>query len=131
MNKRALLYLTAASLTLAIAFLYVTFKGDHHRVGVIVENPINPDMLPMVTVKQGKLLGEPVTIEVKPNQPALLRVDSDITDEVHLHGEDITYLIEANKITTIELKSGVSGVFEMELHEAGVGVGVLKVVAEP
>ena len=44
-------------------------------------------------------------------------VDSDVTDEVHLHGYDIAKPVEAGGRVQFDVPASIEGVFEVELEE--------------
>lgn len=127
MNKRALTYLGAASLTLAVAFLYVTFKADGTTQGEVVETNQGAQEALVVNVARGELQSPPVRLKTTPGVPVLLTVNSDVADEAHLHGVDMVYTIPAGKPTTLRLATTMTGAFELELHTTPVTIGVLEV----
>jgi pullulanase/glycogen debranching enzyme len=48
-------------------------------------------------------------------------------DEVHVHGYDIERELKAGKPATISFKATITGVFDIELHNADVQIAELKV----
>lgn len=55
------------------------------------------------------------------------RVLADIDDELHVHGYDEVFPLTAARETTISFTASIAGIFEIELHEAGVTIGELTV----
>ena len=48
-----------------------------------------------------------------------ITVTTDITDEVHVHGYNLTHDVEAGTSTTFRFTADIPGVFEIELEESG------------
>lgn len=57
----------------------------------------------------------------------VLRVTSDVADEVHLHGYDERAQVAPGEPATIRFVADVPGRFELELEETGVPIGELEV----
>jgi hypothetical protein len=55
------------------------------------------------------------------------RVRASHDDQVHVHGYDIERELRANRPATISFKATITGVFEVELHDADVQIAELKV----
>jgi hypothetical protein len=133
MNKKALVYLGAASAVLACAFLYVQFKTEY----AVQDTPttIKPAELQdtsaaavaQIRIQRGKLQTDPVRLKVKEGETARLQVLSDETDELHVHGIDQKFVIFANQLTTIEIPTRHTGSFELETHDRPMTIGVLEV----
>ena len=136
MNKRALVYLGAASALLACAFLYVQFKTEYDAdptattpvAGVqAVQADTSAAAIPQVRIQKGKLQTDPVRLKVKEGEIARLQILSDETDELHVHGLDKKFVIFANQLTTIEMPTPHTGSFELETHDRPMTIGVLEV----
>ena len=69
-----------------------------------------------VTVRDGAVEGGPRRERFRVNEQATIRVRSDVSDEVHLHGYDQRVDVEAGGTTTLEFVASIPGVFEMELE---------------
>lgn len=69
------------------------------------------------------------TAAVALNEPVTLRVSSDVPDQVHVHGYDLTAEVEAGGAAVIEFVADVPGVFEVELESAGLTLLSLEVGA--
>ena len=57
----------------------------------------------------------------------VIRVTSDIADEVHLHGCDLTANVAPGAPATIRFTANAPGRFEIELEESGVEIAELEV----
>lgn len=60
----------------------------------------------------------PGEIAVQLGDEAVFTVTADVADEVHVHGYDLSYELEANAPTEVRFMADVPGVFEVELEHA-------------
>lgn len=136
MNKRALVYLGAASAVLACAFLYVQFKTQYIEeptsfaptAGVkALQEDTSAAAIPQIRIQKGKLQSDLVRLKVKEGEVARLQILSDETDELHVHGLDKKFVIYANQLNTIEIPTPHTGSFELETHDRPMTIGVLEV----
>ena len=56
-----------------------------------------------------------------------LVVTSDVADEIHVHGYDLTLALSPSRPTQLSFGATVPGVFEVELHDAGTVLLTLQV----
>lgn len=56
-----------------------------------------------------------------------LVVEADVSDEVHLHGYDLSADVSPGQPATIEFVADIPGVFEVELEDAGIELAQLEV----
>lgn len=80
-----------------------------------------------LVVAGGKLVSGPATIVLTQGDLVVLRVRSDLDDELHLHGYDLTLALRTNKTGSLAFQADRSGRFEFELHHGGVEIGALEV----
>ncbi len=71
-----------------------------------------------VTVRGGRVEGESRQ-RVPLNQPVIVRVTSDVADEVHVHGYDERADVAAGGTAELSFTAGIPGVFEVELQGSG------------
>jgi hypothetical protein len=67
----------------------------------------------------GQVTGTAGREEVPLGEPVVLRISSDVPEEVHVHGYDLTAAVPAGGSVDITLTASIPGVFEVELHDAG------------
>jgi hypothetical protein len=72
--------------------------------------------IPTIFVKGGKPVGGIQEISVNEGERVRFRVDSDVSDEVHLHGYDIGKDVKAGGSVTFDFPATLEGVFEAELE---------------
>lgn len=77
-------------------------------------------------VAQGKITGPP-QLQVSQNERVMLRVRSDVADELHVHGYDLSAPLPAGEPVTLAFIAARSGRFEVELHGAHRQLGALEV----
>jgi hypothetical protein len=80
-----------------------------------------------VTVTGGQVSGDAGRVPVLLGEPVVLVVTSDVGDEIHVHGYDLTLALEPGTPAELPLDATVPGVFEVELHEAGTVLLTLQV----
>ena len=71
-----------------------------------------------VTFRGGKVVEGAARQRVPVNQPVIVRVTSDVADEVHVHGYDKHADVAAGSTTDLRFDANVPGVFEVELEKA-------------
>ncbi len=87
--------------------------------------PSDPEVAPTpagkaitLTVAGGKVSGDTGTIEVDRGVPLHITVTSDVADEVHVHGADVSKDVEAGGTVVLDTAITVPGRFEVELEGA-------------
>ena len=64
---------------------------------------------------------------VKQGRQVVLVVDSELADEVHLHGYDLSADVAPGVPATIRFKATAPGIFEAELESRGLPIAELEV----
>ncbi len=67
----------------------------------------------------GQVTGTSGREEVALGEQVVLRISSDVAEEVHVHGYDLEGAIAAGGSVDIPVAATIPGVFEVELHESG------------
>jgi hypothetical protein len=80
-----------------------------------------------VTVRDGAPVGGEARATVKQGDPVTIVVAADISDEVHVHGYDLTADVAPGKVARIAFTATLAGGFEIELEEAGLHIAELAV----
>jgi hypothetical protein len=70
-----------------------------------------------VTVRGGQVEGASRQ-RVPLNQPVIVRVTSDVADEVHVHGYDKTAPVSAGGTVDLRFDANIPGVFEVEFERS-------------
>jgi len=70
-----------------------------------------------VTIKGGEINPTNAQLEAKTNEPIVVKVDSDVADELHVHSTpDHTFKIEAKPGQQFQFSVDVPGKVDIELH---------------
>jgi len=72
-----------------------------------------------LTVTGGEVTGDTGRVEVPLGTTVRLSITSDAPDEVHVHGFELTQAVSPGQTTQLEFVADQTGVFEVELHDAG------------
>ena len=80
-----------------------------------------------VTVAGGQVSGNTGRVPVAAGEQVTLVVTSDVADEIHVHGYELTAAIAPSRPAQLSFDATVPGVFEVELHDAGTVLLTLQV----
>lgn len=69
-----------------------------------------------IVVKHGKPVGGIAQLTYDKGEEVRFRVDSDVSDEVHMHGYDIMKDVKAGGSVSFDFPATIEGVFEAELE---------------
>ena len=88
-----------------------------------------PDRLLIdVTIKGGEVNPTNAALDVKVNEPIVVKVNSDVADELHVHSSpEHTFKIEAKPAQQFQFTVGVPGKVDIELHQLGKTVATVQV----
>ena len=82
---------------------------------------------PTIVVKDSKPAGGVKDIEVDKGERVEFSVQSDVADEVHVHGYDLMKDVEAGGEVRFGFKADIDGAFEVELEDRGEQIAELTV----
>ena len=86
--------------------------------------------LPLVEMKAGKPVGGPFELEFTNGETARFEVVTDVADELHLHGYDLTFVVKPGKRNEIEFDADIEGLFELESHTTAELLAKISVVPD-
>jgi hypothetical protein len=72
--------------------------------------------VPTIVVKNGKPVGGIKQLTYNEGERVRFKVDSDVSDEVHMHGYDIMKDVKAGGSVSFDFPATIEGVFEAELE---------------
>jgi hypothetical protein len=72
--------------------------------------------VPVIVVKHGKPVGGIRELTYNEGEQVHFKVDSDVSDEVHMHGYDIMKDVKAGGSVSFDFPASLEGVFEAELE---------------
>jgi heme/copper-type cytochrome/quinol oxidase subunit 2 len=70
-----------------------------------------------IVIKHGKPVGGIAQLTYNEGEQVRFKVDSDVSDEVHMHGYDIMKDVKAGGSVTFDFPATIEGVFEAELED--------------
>ena len=71
---------------------------------------------PVIVVKNGKPVGGIADLTYNQGDRIRFKVDSDVSDEVHVHGYDIMKDVKAGGSVSFDFPATIEGIFEAELE---------------
>jgi FtsP/CotA-like multicopper oxidase with cupredoxin domain len=81
-------------------------------------------------ISQARIAGPPA-LAVTQGERVTLRVRSDVADELHVHGYDLSAPLPAGEVVALTFIAASAGRFEVELHKAHREIGALEVQPRP
>lgn len=87
--------------------------------------PANP--VTVIDIVNGKPRGGVQKIKVKKNDPVRFKVNSDVSDEIHVHGYDFHKDVEKGGSVSFNFPAKIGGIFDIELENAGEQIASLEV----
>jgi hypothetical protein len=100
-----------AVIAVAIVLLVVLKKGDSSS-----DTTNSSGKVPTIVVKHGKPAGGIRELTYNKGERIHFVVDSDVSDEVHMHGYDIMKDVKAGGSVSFDFPASIEGVFEAELE---------------
>jgi hypothetical protein len=70
-----------------------------------------------IVVRHGKPVGGIAQLSYNEGERVRFKVDSDVSDEIHLHGYDLMKDVEAGGSVSFDFPATIEGVFEAELED--------------
>ena len=83
--------------------------------------------IPTIVVRGGEPVGGVAELSFDAGEVVRFKVTSDVADELHLHGYDISKPIAASGSAIFEFPADIEGIFELELEERAVPLAELQV----
>lgn len=83
--------------------------------------------IPTIVVRGGEPVGGVSDLIFEAGDRVRFKVTSDVRDEIHLHGYDISKEVKAGGSVTFDFAADIEGIFELELEERALPIGELQV----
>jgi hypothetical protein len=80
-----------------------------------------------LVIKDGKLASGQSVMQVHQGEQVVLRISSNTSDELHLHGYDLHAQLTPQETAVLEFNANRTGRFTLELHQANTELGALEV----
>jgi heme/copper-type cytochrome/quinol oxidase subunit 2 len=113
MNSNGMRVAVGVAVVVVAVVLLVVLKNDDS--GSTTTSSANGKPLTIV-VKHGKPVGGVQQLTYNEGERVRFKVDSDVSDEVHMHGYDIMKDVKAGGSVSFNFPATIEGVFEAELE---------------
>jgi hypothetical protein len=100
-----------AVIVIAIVLLVVLKKDDSNKTTSNTDGKVTT-----IVIKHGKPVGGIADLTYNEGEQVRFKVDSDVSDEVHMHGYDIMKDVKAGGSVSFDFPATIEGVFEAELE---------------
>lgn len=134
MTSRARIALLAAVVVIAVVGFVVLKPDDEKKTGsnagqtpAATTSKATPAPVPQVNVKGGKPAGGIKKISVSKGDQVRFVVNSDIADEIHVHGYDFKKEVKAGGKASFSFPAKIDGEFVVELEGRGEQIASLVV----
>lgn len=87
----------------------------------------NKGATPKIVIKNGEPVGGVQELEYSAGDQIRFEVDSDVADEIHVHGYDLMKDVPAGGSVSFSFPAEIEGIFEVELEELGEQIAELRV----
>ena len=111
MSSNAMRALAGVAVVIIAIVLLVVLKNNGGS-----ETKTDSGRLQTIVVKNGKPVGGIRQLTYNKGERILFKVDSDVSDEVHMHGYDIMKDVKAGGSVSFDFPATIEGVFEAELE---------------
>jgi hypothetical protein len=118
MNSTLRVVLGIGVVVVAVVLL-VVLKDDGKttkQAGTGAKKATEPPLTTIVVDQSGKPVGGVAEISVNEGEQVRFKVDSGVSDEVHMHGYDIMKDVEAGGSVPFDFPATIEGIFEAELE---------------
>jgi len=124
MNSNTIRALAGLAVVVVAVVLLVVLKNGSSDSGNTEGNKLTT-----IVVKNGKPVGGVAQLTYNEGETVRFKVDSDVSDEVHMHGYEIMKDVKAGGSVTFEFPARIEGVFEAELE--GLKEQILELTVNP
>ena len=102
-----------AVVVVAVVLLIVLKNDDSDET---TSNANDKGKVTTIVIKHGKPVGGITDLTYNKGEQVRFKVDSDVSDEVHMHGYDIMKDVKAGGSVSFDFPATIEGVFEAELE---------------
>jgi hypothetical protein len=110
MSSNAMRALAGVAIVVVAVVLLVVLKSGNGDSGTTTKG------VTTIVIKNGKPVGGIAQLTYNKGEEVRFKVDSDVSDEVHMHGYDIMKDVEAGGSVSFDFPATIEGVFEAELE---------------
>lgn len=121
MKRAALLALLVAALVVAFVLAKGSGNDNNKTTTTSSGGPV------VINVVNGKPQGGIQKITVNKGQPVRFKVNSDVSDEIHVHGYNFHKDVTKGKSVSFDFPAKIDGIFVIELESRGEQIASLQV----
>jgi hypothetical protein len=110
MNPKTMRVLAGIAVVVVAIVLLVVLKNGGSGATATTKG------LTTIVIKNGKPAGGIAQLTYNKGEEVRFKVDSDVSDEVHMHGYDIMKDVKAGGSVSFDFPATIEGVFEAELE---------------
>jgi hypothetical protein len=131
MNSNTTRVVAGIAVVVVAVVLFVVLRDDGQSASEKADKSTTPagtttndntDIGPKITtivIKNGKPVGGIAALTYDKGEQVRFKVDSDVSDEIHVHGYDIMKDVEAGGSVSFDFPATIEGIFEAELEDRG------------
>jgi hypothetical protein len=112
MNSNTTRALVGVAVVVVAVVLLVVLKNDNGSE----DSTTDSGKVTTIVIKYGKPVGGIAHLTYNEGERVRFKVDSDVSDEVHMHGYDIMKDVKAGGSVSFDFPATLEGVFEAELE---------------
>jgi len=86
-----------------------------------------PDPVPAIIFRDGEVVGGEIDIDVTEGDQIKFKVKSDVDEEIHVHGYDISADVAAGGTAVLDFKADITGIFEAEMEGSGIPIAKIQI----
>ena len=125
MNKKSIIFIAVGVVLLVVAFVFLNQKPESKTPTDTTSTIPQTQDISVDYKSDGKFT--PQSYQVREGSQVKLKITSDIADELHFHGYDLSIDLEANQSGQIEFTATQTGRFEFELENHKITLGAIEV----
>jgi hypothetical protein len=111
MNSNTVRAAVGAVVVIVAVVLLIVLKNDNSDSSATTTKGVTT-----IVVKNGEPVGGITQLTYNKGEEVRFEVDSDVSDEVHMHGYDIMKDVKAGGSVSFDFPATIEGVFEAELE---------------
>jgi len=111
MNSNTVRAAVGAVVVIVAVVLLIVLKSDNSDTSATTTKGVTT-----IVIKNGEPVGGIAQLTYNKGEEVRFKVDSDVSDEVHMHGYDIMKDVKAGGSVSFDFPATIEGVFEAELE---------------
>lgn len=125
--KKSAALLAALAATAALVACGGSNDSDAGTSGDTGTSAGKPTPVQTIVVENGEPVGGVQELEYSAGEQVEVKVESDVTDEIHVHGYDLMKDVEAGGSVEFSFPAEIEGIFEVELEGRGEQIAEIRV----